>query len=145
MKFCSILLMSFLWATTPALAQTVKTYDFSFGILGQRPDKTRFVSEETTLIPRRLKETGFRFGYTINERSGGTFIVQTIFTPPSRPKTVTGTLQQAGNSVVSAETTHQGTAAKSFSFSEGDPLGDWQLEVWLDGKADRVVKFRVIE
>lgn len=41
--------------------------------------------------------------------------------------------------------TYRGTASLQFHFDEGDPLGPWRVEVYIDGEFKKAVKFQLVE
>ena len=87
-------------------------------LLGLPPDSRLYTTHEVIVLPARPRHLGFP--ELVENRDGGRVLV----TP--------NILRQ-----------HQ--AVYPFCFSEGDPLGDWKLEVHINDKLARIFRFKVIQ
>jgi hypothetical protein len=145
MKLTLITAMLIASICASAAAQETKSYDFQFGVLGDGPGGTVIVQEETNTLPLLLENSGFRFGYTLRESSGAPFLLKTIFWLPDEPRVILGSLIRVNDTIVSPPQMYHGYAAETFYFNDGDPPGDWQMEVYIDGRLFQIVEFQVIK
>jgi hypothetical protein len=108
-----------------------------------------YVSNETTTIPLKLKNTGFRFGFTVKHKKNGSFEGYHIIYLPAPPKEITDVLKKAvvsaeGKVIESLKERYDGFWANAFWFDEGDPVGDWKIEIYIDGKLAKSLDFTVV-
>ena len=128
-------------------SEAEKSFDLQCGVLSQVASRTWRVKEETTRIPKHLKEMGFKFGCLIYEKSNKTFKLQTVVRLPVPPRVVGPgfiDLDSAGG-LRGAPATREGQAAVIFSFDRDDPIGLWKLEIHVDDKLLRTFEFTVYE
>src|SRR5688500_2908613 len=85
-------LMVLLLAVAPPAAAQVQ--DVKFGILRLVSDGEYELDIETTRIPRRLKDTGFRFGVSFSNPTGKTIEWYEMVHLPAQVRQLTGGLQQ---------------------------------------------------
>jgi len=127
---------------SPANAQ-----QFKFGILRLMPDGRYTMDVETTRIPRRLKETGFRFGVAIDNPRGETIEWYPVIHLPAPLKQLSGGLEKVSPTVVRGD--NQRSSDKHivdhFWFDAGDPLGPHRLEVFVYGVPRFTINFEVVE
>ncbi|MCM8775093.1 MAG: hypothetical protein NC930_01870 [Candidatus Omnitrophica bacterium] len=107
------------------------------------------LSRETTVIPFRLKETGFLFGFTVQHLRGEPFTGYQIIRLPSSPKQISGQpgsgeVSQMGQSFRSNPKVRSGFWSEAIWFEEGDPLGKWKIEIYLDNVLEKIIEFTVV-
>jgi hypothetical protein len=125
-------------------------YHIRFGILESDKSGNYFLSKETTIIPRKLKETGFRFGYEIVPLDHTPYICQYIIHLPSSPDTITGGLAQVNpwkpsTTISSHKKEISGPYIDPMWFDPGDPAGDCSIDIIVNEKPLKKIKFRVHE
>ncbi len=108
-----------------------------------------YVTKATTTIPLKLKDTGFRFGFTVEHKKGISFKAHYVIYLPSPPKQLTGGLKKAdikneGRIISEPPQTYKGLWADPFSFDEGDPLGDWKIQIYVNDDLIKTIHFRVV-
>ncbi len=126
-----------------------RTYEVKFGIMKEDNEGYYYVSTETTIIPRLYKETGFRWGYTVKEKRGMSFSIRKTLYLPDAPKQITGNLNnvkisEGGRKIVDKEfKVKKGIYSDTLWFDEGDPLGTYRIELYINDKLERVIDFEV--
>lgn len=124
-------------------------FQIKFGIVTKGcPDY--FVSNETTTIPLKVKSTGFHWGFTVmgnkNEKFTSSFI---IYLPKSqeiisKDNKKNASLKQDGRVIKSKPVTSTGSYAYPFYFDEGDPAGQWKIEIFVNNTLKKTLNFRVV-
>jgi hypothetical protein len=124
-----------------------KSFELQFGILFERKPGIHSVKESTTEIPRFHGSTGFLFGYLIREKNAKAFQLTTVTYPPSAPKIlgISYKDQDSSRGLRSRPRELNGSGVSMFSFDRGDPTGPWKMEIYVDGKLLRTVRFTVYE
>ena len=130
-------------------ADDQSVYGLRFGILRKDKEGNRFLSKETAIIPLRFQKTGFEFGIEITAPENHPCIYRIITHTPSPPERITGTF--AGVNPEKPSTTVQGQKQRipggifidPLYFDPGDPVGNWSIEVFIDGKLFKTIKFKV--
>jgi hypothetical protein len=145
-----LLAVALLVSTTRASASDSdadKSIELQFGILFQRQPGIYSVKESTTEIPRYDGPTGFQFGYLIREKNAKPFQLTTITYPPSAPKVlgISYKDQDPSRGLRSRPRELNGSGVSTFSFDRGDPAGPWKMEIYVDGKLFRTIRFTVYE
>lgn len=141
------LLLGGLCAATSSLAATQPQFtNFRFGIIREVTEGEFEFVEETTRIPRRYKNSGFRWG--IGFDNPGCIPIEWYENVhlPGDVKSVSGTLQKARTRVMRSQThrSTQPTVVDDFWFDEGDPLGNHRIELFINGALRYWVDFQVI-
>jgi len=128
-------------------------YRVRFGILEiDSSGKARRLKEETSIIPLKLRETGFRFGLEIVPPDTKPFKFQLITYPPSAPKIITGSFQKTDSKVAPAAITSPVYEANGGGksplvplwFDAGDPIGNWKIKISVEGRLTATVEFAVV-
>lgn len=127
------------------------TEDFivKFGKLKKDSSGRYFVYSETTKIPLLLKNSGFRFGFTVEHKKGNKFTGYYIDYLPVPPKTLTGDYkfhknEDSGKKYKSNKRNHYGYWWTEWWFDEGDPLGECKVEIYVNEELLRVIHYTVI-
>lgn len=122
-------------------------YDFAFGLLLPQADGFWVVSTETYSI-EKIVHASYLHGFTVNRRKGGRFMVsysirfpEPLDTGGVEPKT--GAFSEGGRVYTSDGKFVWDRCFEAFAFSETDPLGDYELKVFIDGKLYREIKYSV--
>jgi hypothetical protein len=121
--------------------------DFQFGILKARSDGSFVLQTATTKIPRRLKDTGFRFGMAFQNARRQEIEWHEVIYLPEKPSKATGTLRRVAPTTLKTvpQQSNQASVVDDFWFDNGDPLGKHKMELVVNGKIVYEVEFEVIE
>ena len=123
---------------------------FKFGYMEEYPSGAGAVTYETEIIPLKLKSTGFCFGFTIENKKGVKFTGYEIMYLPNTPSKITG-------DYINADIANEGRIIKDspdgigeywsniWWFDEGDPLGEYKVEIFINDKLFKTIKFQVIK
>jgi hypothetical protein len=140
----------------PAFAQSQDNYQIYFGTIeapAAGPDGIGCVwsLKETSVIPRKYKDSGFRYGIQITSTDGKPFHYRTAVELPSPPKTVSGDFS-LDNSINSGPTVTSNTyeidgrtTVIPLWFDEGDPLGTYRLKVFVNDRLLKTFEFTVVD
>lgn len=128
-------------------AQT--NYQIRFGIIERDDSGNDVLSKETSVIPRKLRETGFRFGCEIVPPDQKVYTCQYIVHVPDAPDTLTGRKTQPNADKPSKVFTSPkkrvyGIFTGPMWFDSGDPVGDYNIEILINDKLQKTVRFQVI-
>jgi hypothetical protein len=130
-------------------ADILHDYHIRFGIIEGDKVGSYILAKETTIIPYKFRETGFRFGYEIVSPVHGSYFCQYVVHLPSSPDVITGGLAQV-NAVnpSSTITSHKkeiagGTYVDAMWFDPGDPVGDCSIDIFVNGELLKTIKFSV--
>ncbi len=153
MKLPNLLLLVSSLAAGPLshAADAQPTHRLRFGIVRADTALNKYVlAEETADLPRRFKDTGFRWGFDITPADAAApYVCQYVFHLPAPPDQVTGDLaevnpQKPSTTVTSAKIkVLGGVLTRALWFDPGDPVGEWTVEVFLNERLFRTIKFRV--
>jgi hypothetical protein len=152
MKYPTLLLLGACLAIAPFARATddPAAFRIRFGVLREDKDGNSSLVAETTDLVRKFKATGYRWGFEITTSAANVpFEYQFVFHLPAPPDQVTGDLaktnpEKPGTTISSEKTRTSETAViHSFWFDPGDPTGNWQIEIWVNGKLARTISFRV--
>ena len=125
-----------------------KSFELKFGILSEPQPRRYLLKRQTTTIPKCVyADTGFLFGYIIQEKSSKPFRLETVLHLPENPKVLSGALahQQASRVLRSPPKDLNGSGASGFRFDSGDPSGQYKIEFYVDEKLLRAIEFVVSE
>jgi len=124
-------------------------YRVRFGIVEKDKAGAYFLSAETTDIPLKYRDTGFRFGYEIVPPDKDSYTYQCVIHTPVPPETITGGLANSNPGSPSTTITSEmqkspgGPSIDYLWFDQGDPAGDWSMDVFANGKLQRTIRFTV--
>ena len=106
------------------------------------------VTRETNRIPLLLQDTGFCFGYAIEPPDARIYSTHELMVLPAPPKHLgfpeLVEKREGGRILRTASVWRQYQMVYPFCFSEGDPLGPWRLEVYIDDQLARTFRFEVV-
>ena len=134
----------------PIVANADNDFDVKFGILN-RQGKTAVIREETRIIPFIIGEENLIWGVVIEPIHSNEYTVGMVLYMPAPPKTITDDDGMSYSPERATEGIHfktlrkKGTSANWFSFDEGDPLGKYSLEVYLNGYLYERFDLEVVE
>jgi hypothetical protein len=137
-----------LWVSLiSALPAETDAHHFRFGILKPAPRGEWELEAETTTIPRRLKDTGFRFGVSFDNLEGKPMKWYYRMQLPRQLKEFSGGLRQVAPQLIQTDTqrSNQLHVVDDFWFDEGDPLGPHHLELYIGDVRRFSVDFEVVE
>lgn len=142
LKFIILLLISF--GLDAAVSN--QEYHIRFGYLDLDGKNQYYVSKDTAIIPLRIKETGFRWGYTI-ESKVPIFSTYNMMYADQPFEIATNYKKQVDRKVLKSKT-HQvsnGLYAEEIWNDLGDPLGKQKIEIYINGKLYRIFHFEIVE
>lgn len=122
-------------------------YQIQFGILKSDSSGNYTLDQETSTLPLKLKDSGFRFGLAITPPDDKPYTYQCIVHLPTTPKVITGEGTQGiapTTTLRMPEDRGQGSIVANFWFDPGDPLGDESIEVLINGKPAKVIHYTVV-
>ena len=139
------------WLALPALALPVLAWGksrptYKFGILAQARDDTWHLETETTRIPRRYKDSGFRFGIEFTNWDRAPLEWYEVMRLPAETKQATGNFTRSEPRVLRTkpQSSDQERITDDFWFDEGDPLGRHRMELVVNGVQVFAVDFEVV-
>ncbi len=122
-----------------------------FGLIKEDEFYRCYVYSETTHIPLILKDNDpdFKFGYTLEYPDDRVFSSFFALSLPKPPKRISGSLAEAerrdnGRTLISAPELYAGETCGAFSFDEGDPIGKWKVDIYVNNALRRSIPFIVI-
>jgi hypothetical protein len=141
-----------LWLALAVLPWSVgadEPYQIHFGIFGtKQAGQPNEIATQTLTIPLKLEATGFEWGYEILPQDVSEYTFRAVLYLPRPPATVTGSLEQSQDSPTIVKTPKfkaTGRGAYSFVFEEGDPLGEWKIEIFVNDQLTRTFNFQVVK
>jgi hypothetical protein len=142
-----IAFIAFLLLTSPLVRAGDGATGFRFGILKAEADGSYVLQTETTRIPRRFKDTGFRFGIAFQNPRRQEIVWHEIVQLPEKPGKATGNMRRAGAATLETkpQRSAQASVVDDFWFDKGDPLGKHRMELIVNGKSVYAVDFEVVE
>jgi hypothetical protein len=130
-------------------ASSANTDDFQvkFGIVGKDSDGNDTISEETTTIPMKFQETGFAYGLTITPPDDKPYTYHCTLHFPTAPKVMSGGFEgkTPSTTIVTDDRQVTGTVTEPYGFDHGDPLGPQSIDLTVNGKLVKTIKFTVVE
>jgi hypothetical protein len=107
------------------------------------------LTQETTRLPRLTRSQGLLYGVEITPRHSTDYETYFVARLPAPPKQLSGLV--GGNSpatavsgLKSAVQRARGPSIMPFWFDEGDPLGQYSLEVFVNGLSRGVIRYEVV-
>ncbi len=123
-------------------------YQIDFGLMKQRADGSYYVYKETRTIALLLKETGFRWGYTIRSKNLY-FSTYSIDYGPSAglQASADNAAITRGNTLVRMGPTrvYDGYYWRWTANDAGDPLGEQKIEIYINGKLYQTIHFTIVQ
>ena len=122
-----------------------------FGVLAKNAEGMYYVKEMTTQITFRPDDPSYEYGIWFYRNSKKAFIAQVIHYFPQKPLFIGGDISEQsafaqtarGISVAGPEMKYSGAAMRVFRFSSGDPVGQYQLDLLINGKHHSTIKYDV--
>ena len=134
----------------PSESKAKSSFGITFGIIEITAGGQMRVARETLTISRRYKPTGFRYGAAVYPPNNDPYDVTFITRLPAPPQKL-GRLEQyavpEGNGTVIKVPRQQvkGIETMWFSFDPGDPIGAYSLEILVNNKSLKTIKYNVVE
>lgn len=131
----------------PAYGAEPYVTNFRFGIVKPISEGVFEFVAETTCIPRRLKDTGFRFGVGFDNPRGEAIEWYEIVHLPSDLQQLSGDFQRTSKNTLRTNTlrSDQVSVVDEFWFDQGDPTGTHKLEVFVNDARRYSVEFEVFD
>jgi len=121
-----------------------------FGILAKAADGGDYVIREVRELPFVLRDK-MRFGLVFTKRGAREFTAQVVHYLPERPRILRGSIQEVGGVQTARGYEIAGPILKYvqggvrvLGLNEGDPLGRYELDFFIDGKLAKTVRYRVV-
>ncbi|MDQ8204578.1 hypothetical protein [Pelagicoccus sp. SDUM812003] len=123
-------------------------YASRFGVMSLGPDGKYHVYAETTQIHRHVSQD-YAHGFEVKRRDNGRFMgyfevrfPEPIEISPELEKHYT--VLEGGRVIRSESELHWGLYSSPFWFSEDDPLGQYELSIYIDGELYRTIQYDVV-
>ena len=125
------------------------SFDVKFGIFGVQ-DGAGIVKKETRILPFITKDEGQVYGIRISPSNNEPYNYYIVAYLPKKPKMLSGALKEInpGQSTKGIRFPKVKTKGISFSrmwFDDGDPLGTYILELYINDKLYEAIEFEAIE
>ena len=130
--------------SAPAANVDVSTFQIQFGLLQNDGQNNYSLSEETTTIPMKFGDS--TYGFKVIPPDDTSYSVQFVIHFPYPPKIISGNVFESNTpskDMRSVTTTMQGNFVEDLGFDPGDPSGDQSIDIYIDGKLARTIKFTV--
>lgn len=125
-----------------------ESFRVQFGVLGSRGgENDYYMAQETTTLPLKLKDTGFRYGLVITSPDGGHFTYRYVFHFSSAPKIISSDTFQSdkpSDTLKSPVVEADGSSLEYFWFDPGDPVGAQSLDVYINEKLVKTISYTVV-
>ena len=125
-------------------------YNIRFGLVQMDENGLHSISKETKVIPYKIGENVLKFGYEISRAEGSkSYLVHYVLHLPSPPKQISDALATTNPgpptaTVLSPKREVPGIAFVDYLwFDEGDPVGDYSIDVFVDDVLIKTIKFEV--
>ena len=125
-------------------------YQIRFGTLRSDKGEEYPFDKEATVLVRKTKEPALVFGFEITPPDNAAYSYCFFLKPPAPVKQVGGDLKKVEAkgpllAVTSGEeTVPGGKFTYPLWFDADDPLGEWQIEIFVNGKTVKTFKFKVV-
>lgn len=126
-------------------AEPVVLTNFRFGIVREVASGVFDFLTETTRLPRRPKDTGFRWGIGFDNPACKPIEWYEVIHLPGPLKEVSGNFQKTRSQVMRTKTfqSTRATVVDEFWFDNDDPLGNHTIELFVNGMLRYVIEFQV--
>jgi hypothetical protein len=120
--------------------------NFFFGALREVSPGVFEYLESTRRLPRKLKNTGFRWGIGFDNPDGAQLEWHELVTLPAPLREVSGMLHRTSTTKIRTKTgrSSERSLVDDFWFDEGDPLGIHKLELIVNDRRRFSVDFEVV-
>jgi len=140
---CGLFLTSNIFASNES-----GSFEIKFGSLTDTKEKT-FINEEYSQIKSIPVSEGGKFGFSISPSQKKTYKFYTVSYLPNSPKKLSGVMNQANpadysSGIKSAVGTASEDMIVRFTFDQGDPLGIYNIDLYINDEKAKSVKFNVI-
>ncbi len=147
MKAVIALLICGIAITIFAISKNEK-FNVSFGVLKDKNGYT-LAGGETNTIEYIPKYEGYTFGFIITTKDETPFKYYTVSYLPASPGSLSGTLAEAApnqfsSGIKSTEDTATNSVGIPFWFDEGDPLGAYKIDLYINDVKIKSVEFNVV-
>jgi len=123
-------------------------YKIRFGTVESDLEGKDHLTKETTTIPMRLQDTGFRYGVEITPPDNEPYTYHLVFHFSAAPKVVTGdgfeNLIPSKTLQTKEVTVPGGVMVDENGFDPGDPMGEQSLDVYINGKLVKTIQYTVV-
>ncbi len=122
-------------------------FTIQFGAL-EGEESFTLLGDEFTALTTVKKSKDYKFGFIITAKTKNPFKYYTISYLPDAPKVLTGTLkeealQKFSTGIKSSEDTAESSVAIPFWFDEGDPVGTYKIDLYINDVKEKSVVFNV--
>lgn len=147
MKRRHLVFLALCLAVNPSFAADCELTNFRFGIIRPVSKKVFEFVSETTVIPRRYKDSGFRFGVGFDNPNGTPIEWYEVVYLPSDLKQLSGNFQRTSTKTLRTRTfrSSRTSVVDDFWFDKGDPIGKHRLELYVNNVLRYSVDFEVVE
>ena len=135
--------------STDAFAKKKGPYDLKFGMVALGPNNEAVVFSETRHV-EKYTDPSHLHGFTVTRRDGGQFLAYYKVRFPEPLKKISDgmrkyfTITENGRAFQSPEGFHRGRYAEHFRFDESDPVGMYEMEIYIDGELYKKIEYEVI-
>jgi len=121
--------------------------NFRFGVIQEAAAETFEFVDLTTRIPRRYKDSGFRWGIGFDNPTCEWLEWYELIHLPVDLREVSGNFQRTRARTMRTRTSksNRPSIVDDFWFDEGDPLGQHKIELFVNGKVRYAMDFVVVE
>jgi len=135
------------WASAPDGAEP--EFRIRFGTIQVVGPHQFKLTQETTRLPRLTRAQGLIYGVEITPRQSTDYEVYFVARVPASPKQLSGGASgippvTAVSGLKTMVQRARGPSITPFWFDEGDPLGRYSLEVFVNGQSRGVIKYDVV-
>lgn len=124
-----------------------RQYDIRFGVIEADSEGFLDVTHETEAIPLLLQNTGFSFGYLITPPDDRIYTTHEVLYLPAAPRFIDFNMpveQKAdGRIIKTPNIIRQKSTIYPYSFSTGDPVGPWKLDIHINDELYKTIRFMV--
>ncbi len=133
--------------TTSGRAGSGPAQNVRFGILRLAANDQYELDQETRRIPKKLKDTGFRFGISFENPSCQQIEWYEVVHLPADVTQATGNMRRDAQRALKtdSQTSDQPAVVDDFWFDDGDPLGRHRLDLFVNGALAYSVEFEVLK
>jgi hypothetical protein len=150
-RFLVIVIMTLVVAHYAVGGTTDGQYVVRFGIIECNETDGCYLSKETSEIPFKVRDTGFRFGFEIIPPNSESYTCRYMVHLPSPPAAITGGLKDVNpgkpSNMIKSHLKHVAGVkyVDPMWFDVGDPKGDCTIDIFINEKLSRTINFKVKE
>ena len=121
-----------------------------FGLMHRAENGELELVRETLTIPLKLRDPDYAFGYVYCPNHTNEYRIHDISYMPSSPTTLSGEISilpvgSATKGLKTPEYTMHGVHQMEYWFDEGDPLGNYRIDVVVNDHRVRSIRFKVVQ